>query len=191
MNPDLMAYLNERRSAPILEAPGPGRAQIQEIVTCACSVPDHRRLVPWRVIAVENSSRELLGELWARHLAESVNEAASLMRNVRRAPVILVCVFSPKQQVKVPRDEQLITAGLASYTILMAANALGFGGYWRTGRAAYNRPLAEELGLEEHESIAGYLYLGTVAEPLTPRPRPTVDKLPLDFAFQASALECN
>lgn len=189
MNTTLLDYLRDRRSTPLLQAPGPSSAQICQLIACATQVPDHRRLLPWRVIAVAEDDRIQLGEIWARHLARTDAEAEVLMRNALRAPVILLCICSLKDEPKVPREEQLITAGLATYTLLMAANALGYGGYWRTGQAAGHTELSQELGLQTHESLVGYLYLGTPASQTAAKPRPTSAHLPVRFGLPLQS-EC-
>jgi nitroreductase len=189
MNSALLDYLRERRSTPLLESPGPTSAQIAQLINCATQVPDHRRLAPWRVIAVAEDERLQLGTLWARHLARSEAETQTLLRNAQRAPVILVCICSPVDEPKVPRDEQLITAGLATYTLLMAANALGYGGYWRTGQAAGHTELNRELGLQANETVVGYLYLGTPASRAVRKPRPVKTSLPVSFGLAAQS-EC-
>ena len=62
---------------------------------------------------------------------------------------------------KVPRWEQHISAGCAAFSVLLAAEALGFGAIWRTGAAADDPDFAHELGAAENESIIGFIYLGT------------------------------
>jgi nitroreductase len=54
-----------------------------------------------------------------------------------------------------------MSAACASHGILLAAEALGFAGVWRTGDAAFDRNVMEGLGLEANEEIAGFLYLGS------------------------------
>ena len=47
--------------------------------------------------------------------------------------------------------------------LLHAAHALGFGGGWVTGWAAYSPAGAEALGGRRRERIAGFIFLGTPA----------------------------
>ena len=47
-------FLNQRRSMPSrqLGEPGPDAAQLTELLTAAIRVPDHGKLVPWRLLLI-------------------------------------------------------------------------------------------------------------------------------------------
>ena len=47
---DTLDLLKTRRSvkAAMLTTPGPTAADLNNILTCASRVPDHKKLVPWR-----------------------------------------------------------------------------------------------------------------------------------------------
>jgi len=62
----------------------------------------------------------------------------------------------------VPESEQLLSAGCAAHGILLAAHAQGLGAIWRTGDMAYDRTVAQGLGLADNEQVVGFLYLGSV-----------------------------
>jgi nitroreductase len=62
---------------------------------------------------------------------------------------------------KVPAMEQRLSAACAAHAILLAAEASGYAGIWRTGDAALDRSVMAALGLEASEEIIGFLYLGT------------------------------
>jgi nitroreductase len=61
----------------------------------------------------------------------------------------------------VPPVEQIVAAGAATQNMLIAAHALGFGGFWRTGAAAYDERVKRALGLAAEDAIVGFVYLGT------------------------------
>ena len=62
--------LKTRRSvkAAMLTAPGPTAADLDNILTCASRVPDHKKLVPWRFIVFEGDARQAFGDVLARTL---------------------------------------------------------------------------------------------------------------------------
>lgn len=153
--------LSRRRSQPKLSSPGPSKVEIESIVESALNVPDHHRLSPWRVIAVEEDQRDKLAMLWSENSTTQGAEFEKLKIKAARAPLILICIASPIESPKVPEIEQHITAGLAVFSMLLAANDMGYQGYWRTGKLAYDERVLEALGLTKQESIVGYLYLGT------------------------------
>lgn len=159
-----------RRSARVLTTPAPDKAALELIFASAARAPDHGRLRPWRFIVIEAEGRERFGELLAQSLQRSqpgvTPEALERERQKAfRSPTILVVAASPAPQAKVPAIEQILTAGTAAHAVLLAARALGFNGMWKTGGAAYDESVKAALGLAAADSIVGFLYLGTDANP--------------------------
>jgi len=62
---------------------------------------------------------------------------------------------------KVPAIEQRLSAGCAAQALLLAAEASGYSGIWRTGDATFDRNVMAALGLEANEDIVALVYLGT------------------------------
>ena len=60
-----------------------------------------------------------------------------------------------------PQEEQLLSAGCAAHSLLLATQALGFGAIWRTGALAQHPHVLAGLGLEAGEKIVGFLYVGS------------------------------
>lgn len=181
MNENL-AFLQQRNSAPRLAEPAPDDAQLQEMVKAALRAPDHAWLKPWRCLTLRGERREALGVELERRLLARNPEADEAARNKARnsplrAPLLLVVVTRLSEHPKVPHSEQRLAAGCAAQSLLLAAEALGFAGIWRTGDAAFDPLIMSALGLGPDEEIAGFLYLGTRAGPC--KPVPPLD--PADF----------
>jgi nitroreductase len=87
-----------------------------------------------------------------------------------RAPLLLVVVARLSEHPKVPAIEQRLSAGCSAYAALLAAEAMGYGGIWRTGAPAFDRGVMDALGLNADEEIVGFLYLGTAQGPRKPVP---------------------
>jgi nitroreductase len=83
--------------------------------------------------------------------------------------------------VKIPEGEQVLSAGAAAMSLVLAAHALGYGANWITEWYAYDRGVLEALGLAPHERIAGFIHIGTPPGPPTDRPRPPLDKIATRF----------
>ncbi|MEZ5502206.1 MAG: nitroreductase family protein [Halioglobus sp.] len=163
---DELHFLQQRNSAPKLTEPAPSAAQRQAIFRAALRAPDHAWLRPWRFITVEGGRRDHLGELLERCLLlrnPGADEAARLKaRNAPlRAPLLVVVVARLSEHPKVPPAEQRLSAACAAHAILLAAEACGFAGIWRTGDAAYDRAVMRGLGLTDNEEIVAFIYLGT------------------------------
>ena len=173
----LDALLN-RVSAPRLLDPAPTAEQREVLFAAALRAPDHGQLRPYRFLTVEGEARNQLGEILAQAVQGQGGEVTQAALDKARAmplraPLVVVVVARLQEHFKVPKSEQLITAGCAAHGILIAAHAQGIGAVWRTGEMAFDAHVHQGLGLEPTEELIGYLYLGT---PLNePRTAPVLD----------------
>lgn len=163
---DALTLLNNRNSEPKLSEPAPDSDTLHKILGAALRAPDHGRLHPWRFLLISGKSRYRLGELFgdalrARDPAASPEQIKKNQDAPLRAPIVITVVACLQDHPKVPRVEQLLSAGCAAHGILLAAQALGYGAIWRTGDNCYDPHVREGLGLGENEEIVGYIYLGS------------------------------
>ena len=117
---------------------------------------------------MRGEARHRLGDLLAEGLKRRHPEAGPEMleaerKKALRAPVIVIVVTVIRDNPNVPEVEQVVSAGAAAQNMLVASHALGLGGFWRTGAAAYDPVLRKALGLSERDITVGFLYLGRVA----------------------------
>jgi nitroreductase len=176
----LLSYLASRRSCRPrdLVEPGPDPAQLRRILEIAARSPDHGKLAPWRFVHVARDRRAAFAEkLQAAYRLGKVEPPARLeieavQRFATQAPELVVLLFSPIENHKIPVWEQQLSCGAVAMNLLHAAAALGFGGGWVTGWAAYSPAVLEILGGREPERVAGFLFLGTGGVELEDRPRP-------------------
>lgn len=162
---DALTALHKRVSEPRLTGPAPTADQLEALFQAALRAPDHARLRPWRFLVLEGHGLERLGELFAAGALARVGDphAAEVLRAPslpQRAPMIIVAISSPKNHPKVPALEQDMSCAVAVGNMLVAAHAQGLGAVWRTGEPAYDPVIREGLGLQPHEKIIAYLYLG-------------------------------
>jgi len=156
-------FLTQRVSFPRLCEPGPSQEQLSKVFEAACRAPDHMQLRPWRFVVVSGDARLRLGEVMARAdgLTPSCEGWEKSSQRLLRAPLVIVVITVFKPHEKVPNVEQVLSTGAAAQNILLAADAMGFGGIWRTGSAAFSSEVANALRLKENEQMAGFLYIGT------------------------------
>ena len=178
-DPAALQALLRRLSVPsrLLGEPGPDADQLHTLLTAAVRVPDHGKLTPWRFIRIAGSARRALGDaLAARQHERDPDCAPAVVEKDRQrfdhAPLILAVVACLQPGHKVPEQEQWLSAGCACFSLLQAAQALGFGAQWLTGWAAYDAAIGARLGLAGHERIAGFIHIGTPREAAPERPRP-------------------
>jgi nitroreductase len=171
---DALAALTSRVSPAALVAPGPSPEAMAQILEAAVAAPDHGRIQPWRFVLVEGEARQRLGEVMAQSLKRREPGAPegkleAERKKALRAPLIAVVAAALQDNPKVPQVEQIVAVGAAAQNMLVAAHALGFGGFWRTGANAYDPELKRALGLAETDAIIGFMYLGTTKTPGVPR----------------------
>jgi nitroreductase len=176
---DAIEALTTRASPPGLVAPAPDAHTLDRILRAGMRAPDHGRLRPWHFIIVAGAARTTLGDVLAAALQRrepGVAEAALAKERGKplRAPLIVVVAARLREHRGVPAVEQIIAAGAAAQNILVAAHALGFGGFWRTGAAAYDSIVKRALGLRPDDAIVGFLYLGTASGAAAAVPTPDV-----------------
>lgn len=157
-----------RRTSPLrLGEPGPNGAELERILAAGLRAPDHGMLRPWRFLVMQDEARLQLGELLAGSLAARNPQAtaASLQaeRNkALRAPLVIVVAATPRDTDRIPEIEQVVSAGAAAQNMLIAAHALGYGAFWRTGPAAYDNGVIAGLGLNKTDRVVAILYIGTI-----------------------------
>lgn len=180
-----LQWLLQRHSIPAkqLLEPAPNPAELELILQAACSVPDHGALQPYRFLVIDGDQRVQLGETFAQSVQQRQPDSEPAVIEKQRskpmrAPMIITVIASPQNHPKIPEIEQLLCAGAAAEHILLAANSLGFGSVWLTGDNAYDWNVCEALGLQMHEKIIGFIYLGTaMGETTAPeRPKPRLER---------------
>lgn len=147
------------------------------MLAAAVHVPDHGKLTPWRFLRIAGEARARLGDLLAARQREKDPGAPDAVVEKDRgrfnqAPVVIAVVAQLTPGHKIPEQEQLLSAGCACFSLLLAADALGYGAQWLTGWAAYDPVIARRLGLAAHERVVGFVHIGQAAEAAPERPRP-------------------
>lgn len=184
MSENTLELLLARRSvvANKLGGPGPSSGQLQQMLTIAARVPDHKKLNPWRFIVFQDDARKQFGKIIAQAY-EAAGDDPSPVRveteanRFLRAPVVVAVISHIIESTVVPEWEQILSAGAACQNLLIAANASGFSGQWITEWYAYDHQVRTALGLRDNERVAGFVYIGTAQEPPVERDRPDLDKI--------------
>ena len=174
---DAMELLLSRESALKLEPPGPDQTALDAIFRCAVRAPDHGRLRPWRFVVIPSGRRAAFGEVMAEAMRRREPDAsAEMLQRERdkamRAPVIVVVAAHVQTGHKILAVEQFASAAAATTTVMLAADAQGFGAMWKTGAPAYDAWVKQTLGLAAEDEIVGFVYLGTRVGGGSPAARP-------------------
>jgi nitroreductase len=187
--PDALNLLATRRSFKAVElaGPAPSAAEIDTLLTVASRVPDHGKLTPWRFIVFEGEARRSAGAAIATAFRAKYPDAKpehveAEGARLLRAPLVIAVVSRAAPHVKIPEWEQVLSAGAAAMSLVLAAHALGYGANWITEWYAYDRGALDAFGLAPHERIAGFVHIGTPPGPPEDRPRPPLDEIATRFA---------
>jgi len=182
---DLAATLIQARQTILpkwLMEPGPDAAQLEQILAAAASAPDHKQVLPWRLVQVPHTVRELLAEQFAVALQERDAEALPLqMEQARekalRSPCLLLLVVnSARGDAEIDLTERVLSAGCAVQNILLMATALGFASALTSGRALKADGLRRLFALSDSDHALCFVSLGTARGSRPSRIRPhTID----------------
>ena len=186
--PDALELLKTRRSLKPVELaePGPSAAEIDMLLTIASRVPDHGKLIPWRFIVFEGAAWLAAGDaivaaFRVKYPQSKPEHVETERKRLARAPLVIAVVSRAGAHVKIPEWEQVLSAGAAAMSLVLAAHALGYGATWITEWYAYDRRVLDALGLKEHERIAGFIHIGTPVHAPEDRPRPPLNEIATRF----------
>jgi nitroreductase len=144
-------------------------------------------LAPWRFILYRGDARIEIGKKLAA-LAEQrdgpLPEARHNQELARfaRAPLVIGVVSSPKESMKIPQWEMLLSGGMAALNLMLAANALGYGTNMITNWYSDVPEGRAILGLSPQERVVGFVHIGTHTGEVLQRPRPDPVTLYADYS---------
>lgn len=175
-----LSRLAVRRSAPAqsLTLPGPSDAEIEQMLLLGARTPDHGKLFPWRFVILGPRSRAELSQALAA-LAETQNRSSkeiAALAKLANPPLTILVVSTPIEGHKVPVWEQQLSAGAVCMNLEHAADALGYSASWITDWYAYDPAAVALFDVEDGESIAGFIHVGSLSEPPLERPRPDLEQ---------------
>ncbi|WP_419730326.1 nitroreductase family protein [Lichenicola sp.] len=171
--------LLDRVSTSSLQDPAPDGPVLERILEAGLRAPDHGRLAPWRYVLIRGQARIVLADIVAKALQYRDPDVTPPMIEKQRgkflrAPLIIGLGAHLRPDHKVPEIEQLMSVAAGAMNLLNAIHAEGFGAIWVTGANSYDGHVQAALGFEPPHSLAGFLFVGTPREPVTPARRPAL-----------------
>ena len=178
-SPEALELLALRRSASAqqLTAPGPDGDALADLLRLAARVPDHGKMEPWRFVVLKGEGKAAFVER-LRALAAARPDAAKATAALVKitAPPVCVAVLSVPRHGGKPVWEQQFSAAAACMTLLIAAQAMGYGANWISDWYGEAPEVLRLLGLDPAADpaprLAGWIMLGTPSEPPLERARP-------------------
>lgn len=182
-NMSALEFLRTRRSRPAktLAGPVPDRETVRDLLTIAARTPDHGKLEPWRFLVLEKPALERLAgtvKACGEALGIDAEKCAKMEAQFGNGELAVAVIASPKPSEKIPEIEQVLSAGAVCLALLNAALAAGWGANWLSGWCSHDRDwCAQHLGLMPHETVAGFIHIGTETSAPPERPRPDIDAI--------------
>lgn len=182
-NTAVMEFLLNRRSRifKTLTTPVPDNKELMPLLTAAARVPDHCILEPWRFIVLSGDALKRLADLTRERGKaldmdpDKVEKTAGMFGN---ANLIVTVVSAPNSLERIPKVEQLYSAGAACLSLLNAAQASGWGANWISGWTSHDREFIRRgLNLSDAETVAGFIHIGTEKSAPSDRRRPDIEAL--------------
>ena len=179
MEPIMEALLRRQSTkATTLVEPAPSDAELEPVFATAVRAPDHGAIRPYRFRTIRGSAREELGAVFAEGLKRrkpdaSQEDLTALAAKPLRSPLIIAVMAKVMpDHPKVPPIEQVITAGMAAQNILLALEALDYGAVFLSGAPTLDPHVKRAFGLEDKDTLLGFLYVGTPSEQRREKKRP-------------------
>lgn len=193
-NMDAIRLLTTRYSDGRLAEPAPDDETLALIFQAALRAPDHCLLRPYRFFLIRGPARDALGQVLADALraakpSATPAELEAQARKALRAPLIIAVSAHITEHAKVPAQEQILAAGAAAHSILLALHATGYCGIWRTGPLAYDDRVRAAFGLSGADTIIGFLYVGTAQAPPPQIKRPDPNRYVTEWRGPVAAEE--
>jgi nitroreductase len=192
MGVGVLQALESRRSMARVKPDRPARELVEQVIAAAAWAPNHFKTRPWRFTVVSGQARVDLGGVMEQSLRATLRQsslddhdpteiAAALERERNkplRAPVVIAVAAVPSQEPKVVEVEEIAAVAAAVQNMLLAAEALGLGAMWRTGKPAYDPRVKAFLGFPDDAHIVAFIYLGYPdLPPQRPRTRSATDRI--------------
>jgi len=165
-----------RRSYSSVGDEAPSDKELRRAIEVAGTVADHAALRPWRIIAIRGEARERVGTAIAEASGATGPDAEKLARKPLRAPLLLAVVVSPQPSAKVADWEQEAVASGVAHALTLLLDEAGWGVMWRSGHYTRSDAVHRAHGLEPHERLLGWLYVGSKPEKKSGRRTPIAAK---------------
>jgi nitroreductase len=176
-SPPTLAFLARRRSAAALalREPAPSDAELRTLLRLATRVPDHGKLSPWRFVILRGAPKQrFIAGLEAIAATRPDGERLAAKLGKLKAPPLTLADVSRATPGEIPEWEQRLSSGAVCMTLIIAAQAMGYGANWITDWYAYDPDAGRLLGLGDGERVAGFVHLGTAVDTPLERVRPDV-----------------
>lgn len=174
---NLIEAISSRRSIREFTPREPTRAELESLLDCAVTVPNHRLTQPWKFFVLGPEARRAfglaLGARKARKIADA--DAAERMRHKvadehAALPAMIAVAIAQNDNPEI-REEDYAAAMMAVQNISLAAVALGLGTHIKTGAVMEDPAARAAIGVGDGLRVIATLNVGEPASIPAAKPR--------------------
>jgi len=170
---DIFEAIENRRSLAHLLPQAVDRPTIEKVLSAALWAPNHHHTEPWHFFVFQNDARQKLADAIMENFHRDNPDATDAQiekaqkknpRRIMESPVVIV-VISEAGKDAMETHENYAACACAVQNMLLAAEAMGLGAYWRTGDAAYTalNAVKDLLDVPQNSDIVAFLLMGYAA----------------------------
>jgi nitroreductase len=161
----IVEFLMSRRSSSRFTDIAPSKADVKTMIEAAMTAPDHGGLKPYRFVVVEGKQRDLFAAAMVSGATEKKGELPDpvhkkIVAKAFLAPMQIAIIFSPVDNLKVPKWEQFATASCAGFAITLAAHSLGYVTIWKSFDTGLGQKLRDLFKMNGEEQLLGWINVG-------------------------------
>jgi nitroreductase len=145
--------------------------QIEELLDAAHWAPSHKHTEPWQFVVFTGDGLKKLANFQAKQYKQKSQEEASYSEDkyqkLLTKPLMCshVIAVAAKHSGMVPHQEDICAASCAVQNLWLTASAIGLGCYWSTGGTTFYPKVNSFFGLEEKDTLLGFINLGIMDKP--------------------------
>lgn len=162
--------IHQRRSIGNLTLPMPTQDELEAVLSAAMVAPDHKQLKPWQFWVLTGEHLTKFGEVLLTAAQADAAQKGEVLDHFAmnktlnmplRAPMIIVIATKYKEHDKVPKFEQMLSAGAAAQNMLLALESLGYHSIWRSGPLCNSDLVKAYFGIDAQNTLCGLIYTGS------------------------------
>lgn len=157
---------------------------VRQMLENATWAPNHGQQEPWRFVVFTGKGLQKLAtfqsELYKEHAGAQFVEKKYLKlqsQPMEASHVIAICMKRTTAKA-IHEIEDVEAVACAVQNMYLTATAYGVGCYWSTGGITYNEYAKSFFGLQEHDRLLGFFFIGQIASPSPEQSRqPIAEKM--------------
>lgn len=178
-----MDVLSNRRSIREFTTREPTRTEIEALLDCAVTAPNHRLTQPWRFYVLGSEARRTFGRVLGGRKAKKLEDPAAAEQLVQKigdehaALPLMIAVAVIKSDNPEIREEDYAAAMMAVQNISLAAVAAGLGTHIKTGAVMDDPGARAAIGVADTERVVAIMNVGEPAAIPAAKTRRTASEL--------------